>query len=96
MLIQAKKPPIDVMFFLYQRRQQLRDAEANSSAMSILSRVRFEELKALGDELCLRVKHSQVPILTCIVCIVDRLLNVTFKASARYKPCCKAVDILLL
>jgi hypothetical protein len=48
------------MFFLYQRRQQLRDAEANSSAMSVLSRVRFEELKAQGDELCLRVKHSQV------------------------------------
>jgi hypothetical protein len=60
--LQAKKPPIDVVFFIYQRRQQLREAEANSSAMSVLARVRFEELKALGDELCLRVKYSQVRI----------------------------------
>ena len=51
---------LGVLFFLFELRQQIRDLEANSSAMSVLSRVRFEELKATGDALCLRAKHNQV------------------------------------
>ena len=57
--VQHLKPAFDVEFFLFQRRLEARMADAKSEVMTVLQRVKFEELKAQGDQLCLKAREIQ-------------------------------------
>ena len=58
--VQRKRPMFDFEYFVFERRMQIRANEASSASISILSRVKFEELKALGDQLGLLAREKQV------------------------------------
>ena len=53
----------DIQFLVFARRCVVRAEEANTSATVVLSKVKFEELKAAGAAMCLKTRHAQVPIL---------------------------------
>ena len=51
-----------MQFFALARRAEVRAQEQNSSAAVVLSKVKFEELKALGIQQCIKSRRAQVPV----------------------------------
>ena len=61
---QRMKPAFDVSFFLFQRRMQAKAVDARSEVMSVLQRVKFEELRDDGEKLCLKAREMQTEFWT--------------------------------
>lgn len=63
LVVQAAAAAFDVAFLVQFRRDEIREEEnANSSAMSINSRIKFEKLRGETEEMILRVREKQVTV----------------------------------